>query len=109
MRQICCEERNKTDVEPELILLASVGNEQIQGLMELARYMHIMDIVDTDILKWIKIKILYYLNKWKIESSLPFEMAGLWNVQSVQFLTGRFWIVLRLKVFDFGCFISNLK
>ena len=51
MRQKCCEERNETDVGPELILLASVGNEQIQGLMELARYMHTLDIVDTDILK----------------------------------------------------------
>ena len=58
MSQKCCEDRNETDVEPELILLASVGNEQIQGLMELARYMHTMDIVDTDILKWIKVKIV---------------------------------------------------
>ena len=58
MRKKCYEERNETDVEPELILLASVGNKQIQGLMELARYMHTMDIVDTDILKWIKVKIV---------------------------------------------------
>ena len=51
MRQKCYEERNETDVEPELILLASVGNEQIQGLMELARYMYTLDIVDKYILK----------------------------------------------------------
>ena len=59
MRQKCYEERNETDVEPELILLASVGNEQIQGLMELARYMYTLDIVDKYILKWIKVKIVY--------------------------------------------------
>ena len=38
MRQKCFVERNEINVEPELILLASVGNEQ--ELMELARYAH---------------------------------------------------------------------